>query len=442
MSARVLALALGAACTTDVTVGAPSNVVEVATFPAAPSHELDVLFLIDDSSSADIELNLRTALPAFTGALAAVPGGLPDLHIGVATSDLGTTGSLAPDRPGPEIGQVGNGGCAGRGTDGALQHGTAAGAVADPFLIDVSDGAGGRTRNYQGALADVLGGMVSVGAGGCGFEQDLRAMQRALAATAGFVRPAASLAVVIVGDEDDCSIRDAAVLSSTDPVLGPLTSFHRCTQHAVACAEDLDSTGPKTRCASREDSSYLDAIGPIADALRAQKPPARVAVAGILGPPQPFAVELRAAPDQLALSHACMYTGANGLVAADPAVRLADFVARFGPLGAFTEVCARDLRPQLIEIARTTKQLLGIACLDTARLADTRDLPGVQPACEVHDVRDGLAALLPRCPADGDCYELVADDAACPETADHLRVAITRTAPAGGHVEVFCEATR
>ena len=64
----------------------------------------------------------------------------------------------------------------------------------------------------------MFGELALVGASGCGFEQHLSAMSRAFAnpANASFLRAGANLAVVIVADEDDCSILDPDLLEIPD----------------------------------------------------------------------------------------------------------------------------------------------------------------------------------------------------------------------------------
>jgi len=84
----------------------------VATIPATPNRNLDLLFVIDDSPSmADKQVNLANNFPNFINVLNALPGGLPDLHLGVVTTDIGTKGTETA--PAAQIGQIGNGGCSG-----------------------------------------------------------------------------------------------------------------------------------------------------------------------------------------------------------------------------------------------------------------------------------------------------------------------------------------
>src|SRR5689334_2902710 len=57
------------------------TVVEV---PVTPNRDLDLLFVVDDSPSMlDKQTNLANNFPNFINRLAQVPGGLPNLHLGV-----------------------------------------------------------------------------------------------------------------------------------------------------------------------------------------------------------------------------------------------------------------------------------------------------------------------------------------------------------------------
>src|SRR6478609_8924412 len=67
-----------------------------AASPATESRALianrnvDVLFVIDNSASMQIsQANLARDFPSFTSALQALPGGLPNIHVAVVSSDMG-----------------------------------------------------------------------------------------------------------------------------------------------------------------------------------------------------------------------------------------------------------------------------------------------------------------------------------------------------------------
>jgi len=427
-------LALGACEDSAIVVG---GLEEVTRMKAIPNPDLDLLFVIDDSPSmSDKQAALAAAFPRMIDVLGQIDGGLPNLHIGVITSDMGTSASDSAS-PGPAIGQLGNGGCSGRGDDGRLQ--VTAGMTA-AFLSDVADN-GTRAKNYTGELRDVFGQLARVGAGGCGFEQHLSAMRSALTSSAntGFLRPSANLAVVFLADEDDCSARSSAVFGPDGATLGPLTSF-RCFAHGVTCDQSSTEVGAKTNCVPDAGSSLIDDVAPFVDVLLATKPdPRMVMVAAIVGNPDPVNVELRAPPGggplQAALSHSCAFTSIDGPSAADPAVRLSAFLDAFPGRATLTSVCSGDLSNPLGVIGQSAKQLIGDPCLDTTQLADASPDPGIQPSCEVVDIRDASpeapSSIAPCTPGSNDCYDLIADQVACPASIDHLRVKIRRTtAPA------------
>src|SRR5215467_11904801 len=125
--------------------------VEAKDIPVNVNRDLDLLFLIDDSPSMkDKQNNLADNFPNFIKVLSSIPGGLPNVHIGITTSDMGTKGALDPT-PGPAIPPLGNGGCSGVGKNGNLQ---AFGApITGVYISDVFDMASmSRKTNYTGTL--------------------------------------------------------------------------------------------------------------------------------------------------------------------------------------------------------------------------------------------------------------------------------------------------
>ena len=421
----LLVICLVACTSRDVIVG---DLQEVTSLKAVPDRDLDILFVVDNSPSMIEEQQaLATSFPLMIDRLATLDDGLPDLHIGVVTSDLGTSGSLTP--PAPPVGTVGNGGCGDMGMAGNLVQ---VAGMSARFLSDIAAPGGTRTTNFTGELRDAFGALALVGDLGCGFEQHLGAMRRALDSNptnAGFLRDDANLAVVILADEDDCSVADSAFFGS-DPSLGPLQSF-RCFRYGVQCdGDDPLTPGAKTNCHPRPASPYLDEVAPFADFLvNIKVDPRKVMVAGVVGDPMPVAVELATPPGGgtpiPTLSHSCSYGGAIGAQVADPAVRLASFVDQFPGRSRLTSICSADLSDAVSDIGASAKRLMGDPCLTQAVFTDT---------CDVTDVRDSAPdapAHLPSCSDGGpDCFEIVADPAACPSSADHLRVVIHRSSAA------------
>jgi hypothetical protein len=413
---------------------------EVTTMRAVQNPNLDILFVIDNSGSmSEQQASLAANFPLMIDVLEQLDGGLPNLHIGVVTSDMGTSSSQYP--PGPSIGTVGLGGCAGVGDDGVLVHDSPNLQAGATFISDVALPDGSRDRNYTGALRDVFADNALIETVGCGFEQHLSAMRRALTnpLNAGFLRPEANLAVVIIGDEDDCSLLDPAMLGPEDANLGPLESF-RCAKFGITCDQTMTTLGPKTNCIPLASSQFVEDTQPFVAAVLAAKSndPRQVMVAGIIGDPSPFSVELKQINGQTQpdLAASCTFAGPAGPELAFPGVRLAAFVDSFPGRSTLTSICDGDLSSALQQIGSTAKKLVGDPCLDVA-LADASPDPGLQPACEVSDVRDSSPSsptAVPVCATGSttDCYEIAADPVVCPSSPENLRIRMRRAAaPAG-----------
>jgi len=443
----------------------PLHQTELKDIPV--QQNLDLLFMIDNSASmGDKQGSLVASFPAFLNALSQLPGGMPNLHLGVVTSDLGTKGS-ADTVAGPPIGVMGRGYCAGVGQAGTLQAGGVATTDNGVFLIDVQDPAssGARIRNYPGELATAFGQMAKVGEGGCGFEQSLEAVKQALLPTnltnAGFLRKDARLAVVFVTDEDDCSLSHASLLVQTATTLGPLQSF-RCTRFGVLCTDGgattdaMNEVGAKGGCHPNDDSPYLTKVADYAAFLQGLKQnPKDVFVAAIAAPLEPFATELRAPiPGTTAipsLAHSCIYTGSRGeMEFGDPPARLKSFLDQFHDHSVLTSICQPDQSTNLTQIASALRSLAGDPCIQGALSDIDPAAPGMQPRCTVLSVTDpdGPARsekVLPICSpedasaANAPCWHIATDAASCPNR-DHFKVTIegTATLPADAHVLASC----
>jgi hypothetical protein len=435
------------ACRDDGGDDEPDERPVVAELPATPNRDLDLLFVMDDTvSMVEVQNDLKVNLPRFVDRLRAVPGGLPNLHIGVISTDMGTKASGSAT-PAPAIGQLGQGGCAGTGKGGALQVGQVGANLTGQFLIDV-DQSGGRMRNYTGELPNVLANMISLGAGGCGFEQPLAAMRAALdrpPANTGFLRDSAMLGVVLVTDEDDCSVASTQLFGPSSASLGELSSF-RCTRFGVTCvgggqtADEMAQVGAKDRCAANEASDLVDGVAAYRDFLLGLKPdPRRVIFGGIVGPAAPFAVELRAPPGAGApvpqLAHVCSYQPpGSSPQAADPAPRLAAFGAGFGARGELTSICNAGYADNVTRLGDLVRRSMGSACVEAVLADADPKAPGSQPDCVVEDVAAGgaqAAAILPCESAAGalPCWRLEEDPVGCPlSPAPNLALRIDRDA--------------
>jgi hypothetical protein len=410
--------------------------VETKDLPANPEKDVDILFLIDNSGSMAAEqASLQANFPKFMQVLETLEGGAPNMHIGVATSDLGEKASDG-------VGNVAGFGCTGSGEDGVLRS---APAIDGRFIIDEQSGSG-RNRNYAGTLGDAFSAIAGVGTAGCGIEQHLAGIERALQnpANAGFVRPEAKLAVIVIADEDDCSLAHHDLFQTG--VDGISLNF-RCTKSGIACRDnpDLAQPGVRTDCEPQDPSRYLEPVARYADFLKSLKPNWRddVLVAGIVGDSSPFEIVLDAMQRPV-LNQSCRYGNGDG---AFPALRTASFLAQF-PQTAQNTICGADLSAAMVEIAAKLKRSFGDPCWE-GEVADLDPAtPGLQPECTVSDVQvlpDGSTkeiAAIPSCSSGRiPCWKLVEDTAQCFYTSTHLELVIDRggvVPPSDTHVQASC----
>jgi hypothetical protein len=364
-------------------------------------RDADILFVIDNSDSMrEEQVNIAANFPRFIERLDAIQGGRPNIHIGVVSSNVG----IAP---------YGEEACSGNGDNGLLQNTPRVPPCSPPnggarYIEDIALASGGRQTNYPGQLEDVFACIAQLGTTGCGYEQHLESMKRALddsnPENANFVRDGAYLAVIIVGDEDDCSARDNAVfnpstaLDTATSVLGFRGDF-RCTEFGTTC-DGLTplprAAGNYTSCAPRGDS-YLHHPQDYVDFLRARKgDPTLLLAAAIVSPVTPFQVALDT-DGKPKVQPSC--NTSNGK--AYPAVRLSYFVNQFGAgNGQVASICNTDLSGALTDIAEKLRKVLGTNCLGNGAPVTDIDTtqPGLQLECSVVDRNSaGVETVVPRC---------------------------------------------
>jgi len=216
------AAALAAAAVASGCADAPATAVtECEAEIGIGAVATDIVFVVDDSlSMAEEQENLRQNLATFVDLLAAAPV-QNDFRIGVTnTSVTGYGGETAYDA-GPNAGPPAVPYPAGALV--AIARDGAGAALAGTLVYDATGGVFGGARVLDAGsatLVDDFKANVLQGVAGSGKEQPFAAIQGALAASvaggvnAGFLRPGARLAVVILTDEDDCT--DPAGVAATN----------------------------------------------------------------------------------------------------------------------------------------------------------------------------------------------------------------------------------
>jgi hypothetical protein len=443
---------VAAACTH---MPAPTVTKEMPTSP-----DLDVLFMIDNSAQiADKQTVFTSDFPAFVAALDQFPGGRPNLHVGVvdSTVDFGSAGLDPAGCPSPNLKD-----------DGRLQNTACIEGCTPPtgrYISDIANPDGTRTTNYTGTLDQALACVAEVGAGGCGFESQLLAIERALDGThpenAGFLRPDADLAIVILTDEDDCSIVDPTLLGLPADTVGGLSDF-RCQP---MCAYDCDrpiTAGSETETYTNchpHPGGYLRDLDALYATLAMIKDPSQISVSLIAGDPESTittgSLTFGGGIEDPALFPSCRATVNGNPALARPGIRLEAFADRFAPNSSFASVCQADYTQALVAAEATMTSMMTSPCLDAS--VDTSDTdatnPGLQPACTVVDQLDfgqpdQSILTMPTCPMIGatqpdpngprPCWWAAIDESCLPSSELSLQIERNTPAPPGTVVSETC----
>jgi hypothetical protein len=404
------------------------------------NHDLDLLFMIDDSASmAPLQHKLIVNFPAFMAVLKALP--LPNVHIAVVSSDLGAGRTGAPA-------------CTDTGGDqGKFQFAPKDATVCasaqlnagQTFLSNVNG-----LANYTGDISDAFSCIAALGQHGCGLEHQFGSVLRALGAdghggapaeNTGFLRPNAYLGVILVTNEDDCSAPiDSDLFTETskyvsDP-LGPLTSY-RCNYVGHLCdGQTLPKSagGPYQTCVSKEDGVLLRVADVVAALKGLKADPNKILVSALAGPPQPYSVTKTGVANNddvermwPEVAHSCTQTdGTYG----DPSVRIWQFTQAFAGNGVFESICSPTFTPALQRIAEELgKKVAPYQCL--AMPGARSDCTFVDHAFDVTGTRTDTP--VPACAKNGGsppCAELLADARCGAGRLVNLRLAAGASPPA------------
>jgi hypothetical protein len=425
----------------------------------ASNRNVDLLFLIDDSSSMRLSQdNLVRNFPGLMQVLEDLPGGLPNVHIAVVSSDMG-----AGD------GSVSNCDATG-GKKGIFQsapHGQCASSGLNPGATFISNISG--VKNYTGSLGQVFTCIAALGESGCGFEHQFAAVTRALgvdgraapAENGGFLRPDALLAVVMITNEDDCSappgsaFYDTASNTNLASQLGPPANF-RCNEFGHICGgghpnrrapgDDVNAMVSYDDCTSNESEGFLLSVDDTANRIKSLKADdGQILVAAITGPSAPYVVgwkEPRTTDKSCGkavcpwpeIGHSCVASdGSFG----DPAVRISELVEQFGDNGRLLSICEDDFAPALSNIADTIAKYVSAPCImGTVAKRDGTS----SDDCSVVDNTTGKT--IPACADTGDtgeCWRLIAGGSACSGVAVVVQPDPTGTNLSSQNITVRCQ---
>ena len=424
---------------------------EMSLFQQAINRNIDIVFVIDNSVSMQPEqTNVVANFPVFINVLKNLPGGLPDVHIAVVTSDMGA-GAFSADVMGCEhpdngafVDQV-----------RAATDPVCATATLNPGQHFIQSLSAGTQNNFTGDITDVFRCIAQVGTTGCGFEDHLEAVRAALGDAAGdpvhdipvrpippnnvgFLRDDAYLAFVFITNEEECSTPpDSVLFDPNGPAsLGILTA--RCFSHTDICdgqavinyVQAGNPAGPFRNCVPDEATFNVDpkhAPIPVQfyiDYMKSRKSdPRKVLVSGIIAPSGPYSLAI--IPDgqggmMIAQGDSC--TGAAG-VFGQPVPRWTKFFGAFtADQSITTSICEQSFAAAMQRIAQQLGVLLGAPCVP-AQVLDVMGPKGSRPDCSVTDhtinaMGDAVDTPLVSCVDSGNqlpCWNLVPGTAGqCP----------------------------
>jgi hypothetical protein len=397
---------------------------------------------------------------------------LPDLHVAVISSSFGggawsnVNQCGAGAHPGDDRGffQQGPGG-AGMGSCSMLNQGA----------TYLANGDGNTPPNFSGDIRDAFKCIALLGDTGCGFESQFESTYYALyyanqaysdtqtdtsnPFNGGFLRSDAVLAIVMLTNEDDCSVNGDSLLLNPavnsvmdDTGLGALWSY-RCNEFGHLCDGQPPPHNPPpaggvvlNNCVSAENEGKTDdkvtdpkgnpdktqghlwpTVKDFSDYVRSFKTNADdILVAAIAGPVTPYKVipqvnNAAMGETDPAIDHSCTQPGSGDPEYADPAVRIKQWVDTFGSNGVFYPICADTLNKAMVGIADKIHQKLGASCIASkiAWLDETDHSKGhnCQVSQKVTD-KNGMSKTtdLPECDGgntNAPCFSLTFDSPQC-----------------------------
>jgi len=322
---------------------------------------LDLLIAVDNSGSmAEEQQILAGAVIDLINALVDPPVGWPyasadDVRVAVVSSDVGLDPAPAwYDFPS----------CSGHGDDGQFQiYGPGKTVVLDAGVVDCPalDGAWAATEEDQAnpALALQTACLTALGTAGCGFEQQLKSTERGLARDdqSGFIRFDSLLAVLVISDEEDCSVESEQLFAEEeiqDPSAGEVNLA--CGRHPEHLFEPAFFRERLIEIKGNDGVAFAAIVGvPPGDG---DGPGACEGSGHELGEcldlPGMQLVEVQeGAQDAWFYRPACeRYEGDELVTKARPGRRFVELAEEFGSLGYVYSICNEDWSPAVEDFAK------------------------------------------------------------------------------------------
>jgi hypothetical protein len=333
--------------------------------PLNRTPEVDLLFVVDNSPGMLEEQGLLArALPEFLQEIQRSSGAPPDVRIAFLSSDLGA--AMYIDRACRYPGDGGRFLVSGDlGQPCGLQEGHE--------WIHLAPGLQPQNLTDGKSVPEVLGCLAQRGQKGCGYEQHLNALSRAVATDRArppgqrFLRDDSVLGLIVLADEDDCSALGGRETDFYNE-MAAMSFSYRCSAWGHYCddgksIEKREISMPLARCGHLPTFSLppFEPIvrgGPLLDVWTSMREIdlykyGRVVASAIVGWPLPGTEEsatyrvTRNRYDELELAPIC--TSSHGPAA--PALRLKGFVESFHG-GRVYSICEEDYTGHLTAIAR------------------------------------------------------------------------------------------
>jgi hypothetical protein len=364
-----------------------------------PIRDIDMLFVIDNSgSTSNKQANFTQNFPAFMTALQMIPGGLPNIRIGVVTSDYGSGGVMTMNN------------CHDFGDNAAFQINDMAGANCGlqpgAYWITNDNLLPGRT------LQQVFACMATRGTMGCGNENQLQAARMALLPrpdrnpmNMGFLRPDAYLAVVWLTDEEDSSAADDSGPFWAGPPPAGFADNARSVPMAHLCngapPPGMPMTVPLSDCVANPNPppATLLPYQTVVNDIKGLKPghEEKIVVAAIAGWP-PAGTEAGAtyslvrSQTGVDLGKVCQQAGGG-----TPGLRIKAVLDSFTH-NTLQSICQASYAGALTTIGQLVGAVVGNPCI-SAPLVDIDTVKaGVQPDCVVEEgMMNQTRTPLPQC---------------------------------------------